>query len=44
MPGMPGSMVNYFMRSVIAVAIEAVQHDPSVASEQLALHRQVSHP
>jgi len=41
---MLGSIINYFTRGTLAVASAAVQHDPAITSEQLALHRQVAHP
>lgn len=38
-----GAIIDYFMRSAPAIAGAAVQHDPAIASKQLALYDQVAH-
>jgi hypothetical protein len=42
MADVPGSTVNYFMRSVIAIVIAATQHDLFNPLGQIALHWRVS--
>jgi hypothetical protein len=44
MPDIPYSIVNFLTRSTLAVASAAVQHHAAIASVQLALHRQETHP
>jgi hypothetical protein len=36
--------IDYFTHSTLAGASAAMKHDPAVASEQLALHYQVTRP